>query len=147
MDTWSTKLCDNHSTELVCTTMLLPCVQYGLNYQKYERMYVDAHSHCIAPVVTYFASHLLGSLYTTALIMLTGLPLSPDIPICIGSHIGQACYTTRLRRRVRDKYNIDGNIYEDFITHLLCHPCALCQENAQLNKGFELSIKNDMAGY
>ena len=146
MDIWTKTLCDNHPTELVCTTILLPCCQYGLNHQKYERMYVDSHSHWCPPVVTYVASHILGSMYALALVMITGIPLSPDLPICIGSHIGQSCYTARLRTRVREKYNIDGNAWEDFTTHLLCHPCALCQENAQLNKGFELSIKNDLVG-
>ncbi|KAF8036864.1 hypothetical protein BT93_C2552 [Corymbia citriodora subsp. variegata] len=51
---------------------------------------------------------------------------------------GCCCYTCCTRRRLRELFNIQGSLCDDFLTHLMCCCCALVQEWQELElRGFE----------
>ncbi|XP_030451185.1 protein MID1-COMPLEMENTING ACTIVITY 1-like isoform X2 [Syzygium oleosum] len=48
------------------------------------------------------------------------------------------CYTCCVRRRLRELFNIQGSLCDDFLTHLMCCCCAMVQEWRELElRGFE----------
>lgn len=49
------------------------------------------------------------------------------------------CY----RNKLREKYKLRGTMFNDFLVHALCEPCALCQEYRELGRfGFEVPLGN-----
>ncbi|KAL5734395.1 hypothetical protein ACOSP7_032256 [Xanthoceras sorbifolium] len=51
---------------------------------------------------------------------------------------GCCCYTACTRSKLRDTFNIEGGVCDDFLTHLMCCCCALVQEWRELEiRGFE----------
>ncbi|KAB1217658.1 Protein MID1-COMPLEMENTING ACTIVITY 1 [Morella rubra] len=48
------------------------------------------------------------------------------------------CYTSCVRKKQRELFNIEGNLWDDFLTHLMCCCCALVQERRELEiRGFD----------
>ncbi|KAI3760704.1 hypothetical protein L1987_51103 [Smallanthus sonchifolius] len=45
-----------------------------------------------------------------------------------------ACYAFGYRKALRTKYNLQEAPCGDFITHLCCHLCALCQEYREIRE-------------
>ncbi|KAI3427843.1 uncharacterized protein J3R85_009076 [Psidium guajava] len=51
---------------------------------------------------------------------------------------GCCCYTCCVRRKLRELFNIQGSLCDDFLTHLMCCCCAMVQEWRELElRGFE----------
>ncbi|GAB4827633.1 hypothetical protein Ancab_034518 [Ancistrocladus abbreviatus] len=55
-----------------------------------------------------------------------------------GLFCGCCCYTGCVRRKLRNHFNIEGGVCDDFLTHLMCFCCAMVQEWRELElRGFE----------
>lgn len=50
--------------------------------------------------------------------------LCPLLFCCIGAAVN--------RRKIRNKYLIEGNLCEDCMFHCFCSPCAVCQEYTEV---------------
>ncbi|XVF24174.1 hypothetical protein REPUB_Repub13aG0104700 [Reevesia pubescens] len=51
---------------------------------------------------------------------------------------GCCCYSCFMRKKLRDLFNIEGGLCDDYITHLICCCCAMVQEWRELEaRGFE----------
>ncbi|KAF3789509.1 hypothetical protein EJ110_NYTH18148 [Nymphaea thermarum] len=49
------------------------------------------------------------------------------------------------RTRLRERFNLPEDPFPDLLTHLLCEPCALCQEYRELRyRGLDPSIGDKM---
>ena len=48
--------------------------------------------------------------------------------------IANICWRTLRRSSIREKYNIKGNLCTDFLTSTFCDPCALAQEDYEVNR-------------
>ncbi|KAL6075665.1 hypothetical protein QOT17_003363 [Balamuthia mandrillaris] len=51
------------------------------------------------------------------------------------------CCMTVVRGRVRERYSIDGSCLEDFLLSCLCFPCAIPQQERQLEREAPLLMK------
>ncbi|ESQ48054.1 hypothetical protein EUTSA_v10022327mg [Eutrema salsugineum] len=57
-------------------------------------------------------------------------------------------YSCMFRTKLRNKFGLPDAPAPDWITHLLCGHCALCQEYRELkHRGFDPNIENLMAEY
>ena len=111
---------------LFCT----PCL-YGMNKAKLDTMdgevNVNMLSGCCAYVVILMAWQSIGLLlnpFDSAAIS------QPVIELMANGWgmLGVGMYTGRMRTRLRNKYNIDGNECSDCMMHTIAGPCAHCQE-------------------
>ncbi|KAF5453706.1 hypothetical protein F2P56_028591 [Juglans regia] len=51
---------------------------------------------------------------------------------------GCCCYTCCMRKKLREHFNIEAGVCDDFLTHLMCCCCALVQEWRELEiRGFD----------
>lgn len=52
-------------------------------------------------------------------------------------------YSSLFRAKIRNKYGLPDAPAPDWLTHLFCEPCALCQEYRELkHRGFDPKIGN-----
>ncbi|PON67948.1 PLAC8 motif-containing protein [Parasponia andersonii] len=68
---------------------------------------------------------LCGLASTVCCVLTDGILLG--LPACF-----VACYACGYRKALRSKYNLQEAPCGDFVTHLLCHPCANCQEYREI---------------
>ena len=136
---WHKSLCSNHEFENTCLSIWTPCIAYGLNKQKFDTLDGQVGSHWCGPTLAYCGSNILGSVlllsYGSCVLDAYNVIPSPDAIqaiISFGGALGTACYAGHFRRKVREKYSIQGTLHGDVCTHLWCSPCALCQETAEL---------------
>ncbi|KAI4522511.1 PLAC8-domain-containing protein [Schizophyllum commune Loenen D] len=111
---WSNDICSvSGDRKTLCLACFCPCIVYGHNQRRYHHL----RRH--------------------------GLPDSEFITSCGGRGCWIHCLLTSfvgcgwilqipLRRRVRRRYLIRGNILSDCCTSFWCNPCALTQEALEL---------------
>ncbi|KAL3716255.1 hypothetical protein ACJRO7_007938 [Eucalyptus globulus] len=106
---WTTSLCDCFGDIPSCfITSVSPCITFGQNAEIIDR----------------------GNITCMRAAALCCLVCN----LCICSF----CYTCTYRTKLRGLYSICGNQCRDCFAHLLCQPCALCQEYRELkNRGFD----------
>jgi len=136
---WNQTLCSGHDFESTCVALWTPCVAFGLNKQKFDALDGQLGTHWCGPSLAYCGSNVIGSLlmltYGGCALNAVHLIASPDAlraTASLGGALGTACFAGHFRRKLRTKYGINGNLNEDICTHLLCSPCALCQETSEL---------------
>lgn len=56
-------------------------------------------------------------------------------------------YAGNMRTKIREKYDIDGNLQEDFCVHFGCSPCAVCQEAQEIRFHSNTNILDDIDNY
>jgi Cys-rich protein (TIGR01571 family) len=131
-----------------------PCLAFGFNKQKFDSMNGQISPHWCGPSIAYCGSNLIGGFlmltYGTCILNAYNVVPSPDIVqsiISIGGALGTACYAGNFRKKIREKYLIDGTLRGDICTHFWCSPCALCQETAELKYQNEVIIDTTKAPY
>ncbi|KAJ0047722.1 hypothetical protein Pint_16439 [Pistacia integerrima] len=76
----------------------------------------------------------------------TELPQPPDsnpTGLCCKWKYGLCKQTAEYRTKLRKKFNLAERPALDWVTHLYCHWCALCQEYRELqSRGFDPSLGN-----
>ncbi|KAM7487757.1 hypothetical protein LguiB_025241 [Lonicera macranthoides] len=109
---WSTGLCDClDDPATFCITCWCPCITFG----KIAEIVDKGTTSCITA----------GTLYTL-IYAISGLG-------CIYS----CCYRTKMRHQ----YMLPEQPCHDFLIHLCCEVCALCQEYRELqHHGFDMSV-------
>jgi len=140
MNNWSNKLfleANKANFETTCVSLWFPCLAYGFNKQKLDTLDNNISPQWCGPAVAYCGSNILGVfmclLYSP--FVLNGAHVPPEMVqniIGLGGSLGTACYAGHFRKRLREKYSIEGNLRGDICTHFLCSPCALCQETLEI---------------
>jgi len=109
---WSFGLFDCFSScETCCYACFCPCFAYGQNMSRLHNLKVQGVPHSKE-----------GELFTAE--CLTYLAI-PDDTIrgfyaCIG------------RKKIRERYNIEGDCWKDCLCHSFCAPCAITQESREI---------------
>ncbi|KAJ0104692.1 hypothetical protein Patl1_19123 [Pistacia atlantica] len=114
--------CNNPCNALV--TALLPCVTFG----QVAEMVDDGNIACCTSIMLYMG-------------MCFGLCVG--IGLCCKWKYGLCKQTAEYRTKLRNKFNLAESPALDWVTHLCCHCCALCQEYRELqSRGFDPSLGN-----
>ncbi|XP_012829075.1 PREDICTED: protein PLANT CADMIUM RESISTANCE 2-like [Erythranthe guttata] len=111
---WSTGLCDCFSdVSNCCITCWCPCITFGQIAEIVDR----GSTSCGAS----------GALYAL-----------------ISYFTGCACiYSCTYRSKMRSQYMLAEDPCPDFLLHLCCESCALCQEYRELqHRGFDMNLGN-----
>ncbi|XP_031475064.1 protein PLANT CADMIUM RESISTANCE 10 [Nymphaea colorata] len=125
---WSSGICACcDDMQSCCIGFFCPCFLFGKNTE-----FIGAGSWT-GPCVTHFT---LWGLFNCLCCLLTdGMLLGlPGIMV--------SCYACGYRRAIREKFNLQEAPCGDFVTHLCCHQCAICQEYRELRErsnGFSIS--------
>ncbi|KAK1376544.1 Cell number regulator like [Heracleum sosnowskyi] len=116
--TWNTDLCDCSSDMRNCfVTAVCPCVTFG----QISEIINEGQTSCWEGCMLYAIVSLFLGAGTAGL--LTGI------------------FGGWYRNKLREKYKLRGTIFNDFLVHALCEPCALCQEYRELGRfGFEVPL-------
>uniref|UniRef100_A0A0C9RFS9 TSA: Wollemia nobilis Ref_Wollemi_Transcript_29843_741 transcribed RNA sequence n=1 Tax=Wollemia nobilis TaxID=56998 RepID=A0A0C9RFS9_9CONI len=126
---WSSGICACCDDMQSCWIGLFcPCILFGKNVE-----YLEGQSWT-GPCVVHF---LLWGVVTGMCCSLTEGTLLG----LLGSFV--SCYACGYRRAIRTKYNLEEAPCGDFVTHLFCHMCAICQEYREIrdrSDGFNLSV-------
>lgn len=139
---WSYNLlCNPSDFETICVSTWFPCLAYGFNKQKLDALDNKVSPHWCGPSIAYCGSNIVGAIvcliYSPLVLHGTHVPL--DILqniVALGGSLGTACYSGNFRKRIREKYNIKGNLHGDICTHFWCSPCALCQETLEIHNRY-----------
>ncbi|KAH6908821.1 PLAC8 family-domain-containing protein [Coprinopsis sp. MPI-PUGE-AT-0042] len=109
---WSNGLfscCDTPGT--FCTSYCCPCITYGRVRSRYKHL--NDHG-TVDPEM--------------------GGTFGPDcLTYCLTAFLGAACLFHMWNRgEIRQRYNVKGSCFKDFLTACCCAPCGLTQESREL---------------
>ncbi|KAH7284747.1 hypothetical protein KP509_34G068700 [Ceratopteris richardii] len=127
---WSTGICACfNDMKSCCLGLWCPCILFGRNVEVLEgRPWTGP---CLMHALLLSVAAGIG--YSLTHGTLLGLLVS-----CV------PCYACGYRKILRTKYNLEDAPCGDFLTHLCCHQCALCQEYREiydkLNTDSEFSL-------
>ncbi|KAI3732962.1 hypothetical protein L1987_64175 [Smallanthus sonchifolius] len=117
---WSSGICACFDDLQSCFIgSLCPCFLFGKNAE------FLGSSSFMGSCTTHF---IIFSLVNSCCCLLTG-GLLLGFPGCFA-----ACYACGYRKALRTKYNLQEAPCGDFITHLCCHMCAVCQEYREIRE-------------
>lgn len=105
---------------LFCT----PCL-FGENAYS-----ITKHPSCVSYALSYNILTVSAQI-TGGIIASIAMPSNVYIGLALGGLLSSAFighYAGNMRTQLRDKYNIDGHVNEDFWIHFCCSPLAVCQE-------------------
>ncbi|XP_002971358.2 protein PLANT CADMIUM RESISTANCE 10 [Selaginella moellendorffii] len=117
---WTSGICAcSDDIPSCCLGLFCPCILFGRNVETLEDR----------PWVGPCVMHLL----------LWGAVTGLCCALTEGTALGVAascvsCYACGYRKTLRDKYNLEDAPCGDFLTHLCCHPCAVCQEYREMKE-------------
>ncbi|KAL8232668.1 hypothetical protein R6Q57_002446 [Mikania cordata] len=117
---WSSGICacfDDLQSCFIGT--VCPCFLFGKNAE------VLGSSSFMGSCTTHFI--ICGLVNSCCCLLSGGLLLG--FPGCFA-----ACYACGYRKALRTKYNLQEAPCGDFITHLCCHLCAVCQEYREIRE-------------
>ncbi|PWA38320.1 PLAC8 family protein [Artemisia annua] len=117
---WSSGICacfDDLQSCLVGT--ICPCYLFGKNAE------ILGSNTFMGSCTTHFI--ICGLINSCCCLLSGGLLLG--FPGCFA-----ACYACGYRKALRTKYNLQEAPCGDFITHLCCHMCAVCQEYREIRE-------------
>ncbi|KAG2306139.1 hypothetical protein Bca52824_025887 [Brassica carinata] len=114
---WNSDLFDcMNDSENAVITCIVPCVTFG----QIAEIVDEGATTCAIGGSLYGAIFLFGAMFLTAL---------PSV------------YSSLFRAKIRNKYGLPDAPAPDWLTHLFCGPCALCQEYRELkHRGFDPKI-------
>lgn len=113
---WSSGICACCDDTLSCFIGLFcPCYLFAKNAE------FLGSGTLTGPCMTHFVLWALINGACCSYCVLLGLPS------CLLS-----CYACNYRKNLRTKYNLPEAPCGDFVTHLFCHQCALCQEYREI---------------
>ncbi|KAG2443545.1 hypothetical protein HXX76_001897 [Chlamydomonas incerta] len=121
---WSTGLFDCFAQPgggaLGCVSLFMPCVQYGVVAETVNNDAVPCAGEFGPAAGAFFCLDVLAGL--------------AHVSICPGINLvpTSAILHYRLRRHLRDKYDIQGSWQRDLCTAWWCGPCALAQETREV---------------
>lgn len=107
---------------------------------------IKKHPSCLSYALSYNML-ILSSQITGAFIGSVSMPYNVYIGSVIGVLLSNAFighYAGNIRTQLRDKYDIDGSVCEDFWTHFCCSPCAVCQEAHEIRCRNNVNILDDI---
>lgn len=138
MSDWKSKsICDYDV--MLYGILLHPCL-FGENAS-----HVMAHPSCVSHTLSYvglgLTGNLLGSILGSALFPGSELGVSFCSSLGTSSLIGS--YAGDVRMRLRKKYDIEGDRWDDFLVHAICSPCAICQEAQEIRLRLEHEPERD----
>ncbi|KAJ0513507.1 putative PLAC8 motif-containing protein [Helianthus annuus] len=117
---WSSGICACFDDlESCCIGTICPCYLFGKNAE-----YLGSNTF-MGSCTTHF---IICGLINSCCCLLTG-GLLLGFPGCFA-----ACYACGYRKALRTKYNLQEAPCGDFITHLCCHMCAVCQEYREIRE-------------
>lgn len=117
---WSSGICACCDDLQSCFIGLLcPCFLFGKNAE-----FLGSGTF-MGSCTTHFI--LWGLVNTVCCFLTEGVLLG--LPGCF-----VACYACGYRRTLRAKYNLEEAPCGDFVTHLFCHLCAMCQEYREIRE-------------
>ncbi|OVA03881.1 Uncharacterized protein family Cys-rich [Macleaya cordata] len=112
-----------------CIGLMCPCYLFGKNAE------FLGSGTLIGSCMTHFI--LCGLVNSLCCLLSEGILLG--FPGC-----SVACYACGYRRALRSKYNLPEAPCGDFITHLCCHLCALCQEYREIRERSGNNASSDL---
>ncbi|KAF3441358.1 hypothetical protein FNV43_RR15272 [Rhamnella rubrinervis] len=117
---WSSGICACcDDMQSCCVGLLFPCFLFGKNAE-----YLGSGT-LMGSCMTHFV--LCALLNTVCCLLTDGILLG--LPGCF-----VASYACGYRRALRSKYNLPEAPCGDFVTHLFCHLCAICQEYREIRE-------------
>lgn len=152
MNNWKHSILDCSNTEHTAMALFChPCL-YGINKSKIEALNGEPNSSMIPGTCTYLAINigwqLAGVMYTGLIANMIGVTPIPEVIQCAAAScgmLGTGLYAGRLRTQIREKYNINGSKCDDFFTHAMISPCALCQEANEIKH--QTTVNSDYVFY
>lgn len=121
---------------IIYGTFCTPCL-YGenaFNITKYPSCVYYTFSYSLLWINGCIAGATLGNLL---------IPNNPIMISFMSTCISQALISQHagsMRTQLRNKYNIDGSISNDYLMHFFCSPCAICEETQIIRNTNELEI-------
>ncbi|CAH1445815.1 unnamed protein product [Lactuca virosa] len=117
---WSSGICACFDDLQSCIVgSVCPCFLFGKNAE-----FLESNSF-MGPCTTHFI--MCGVINTFCCFITGGLILA--FPGCFTS-----CYACGYRKALRAKFNLQEAPCGDFVTHLCCHLCAVCQEYREIRE-------------
>ncbi|XP_074330863.1 cell number regulator 2-like [Apium graveolens] len=118
LHSWNTDLCDCSSDMKNClVTAVCPCVTFG----QISEIINEGQTTCWEGCMLYGLVSIFCGAGTAGIF--TGM------------------FGGWYRNKLREKYKLRGTMFNDFLVHALCEPCALCQEYRELGRfGFEVPL-------
>lgn len=161
---WRTGLFDVLSDPDICLygTFCTPCL-FGANVRSLQELDGERNASCLPSCAALVCATGLTSALTVAgasaasYAALGGAAAAPatlgaasrlahNLGDIMGSCVGGAI-TSASRTRLRNKFGIAENeTFSDFVQHLLCQPCAVCQEAREIRGFYADAVAREMMG-
>tara|TARA_B100001996_G_C18549151_1_gene550107 strand:- start:460 stop:939 length:480 start_codon:yes stop_codon:yes gene_type:complete len=117
-----------------------PCL-FGINQSKLDFLDGMPTPSCIPGCLSFYVINttwqIIGIMYATSIYYIIGFPIDPiilqSVSILCGS-VGTGLYGAKTRKRIRDKYGINGDKNRDCIVYACLPQCAVIQEAQEIEE-------------
>lgn len=138
---WKKSMLGSYPLETTCTAFVCPMVLFGHNHAKVRANEGDSYPSWVIPACGYIGSYALGLFtfltYGVMLADFNHITMSPQVAQSVANVCGSSCvgmYAGQHRSVLRRKYGIEGDRCGDCLIHTVASPCALCQENHEIEQ-------------